>query len=274
MVNLAQACPKGKRVFATAPYEPDEAGEQRVQLPERCVHAGTAKTCSLSVDHHRSRKTGPGFALAVVGCSLHPVSRYTLYPPGHVPYGREAVVPCSASGPLLQEPATGQPVWQTTLFGAAADAADKQWWLSRWSADDRRRRRTQGRRLELAGRLLGIHPEIDARTRERVATRLRVPTMTLRTAARSWAGSWQACGAAILTVLLVLPVDGSLLDRILAAGAVAELWSLPQRWDPARQTWVRARSTGQERPLANASQSRAPPPTTSRNSASAGADLS
>ena len=91
--NLVQACDKSKPVFALAPYESDEAGVLQVVLPERCVFATAAETCSLFVDHHRPRKTGPGFPLAVVGCSGHPLGRYTLYPPGHVAYGRQALVP-------------------------------------------------------------------------------------------------------------------------------------------------------------------------------------
>jgi len=117
--------------------------------------------------------------------------------------------------------------------------------------------------LDLAGKLLGVHPEFDARTRERIATRLWVPTMTLRDAAHRWATSWMARGAAILAVLLALPVDTSLLDRILAAGAVTDLWPPPQRWDPVRRTWVRSRSRCRDRPVASAAPSRAPPPTNS-----------
>ena len=64
----------------------------------------------MYVDHYRARRTGPCFPLAVVGCSRHPLGRYTLYPPGHSPYGRQAVVSCSVSGALLQEATSGQPV--------------------------------------------------------------------------------------------------------------------------------------------------------------------
>lgn len=232
-------------------------------LPQRCVFAAAAETCSLFIDHHRPRKTGPRFPLAVVGCGRHRLGRYTLYPPGHIPYGRQAVVPCSPAGPLLRDPAAGQPVWQATLLGAATEAADGQRWPAHSPAHDERRRRTQGCRLALAGKLLGVHPDLDSRTRQRIATRLRVPTMTLRTAARCWATSWEARGAAILAVLQALPIDGRLLDRILAAGAVTEVWPPPQRWDPLRGTWVRPHSSRPERPVAQASQSRAPPPTNS-----------
>ena len=196
-----------------------------------------------------------------MGCGRHPLGRYTLYPPGHIPYGRETVVPCSPSGPLLRDRTTGQPVWAATLWAAATEAADGQRWPAASPADEVRRRRTQGSRLALAGQLLGVHPELDSRTRERIATRLQVPTMTLREAARGWGTCWQARGAACLAVLLALPIDHSLLDRILAAGAITALWPPPQRWDPGRGTWVRFRSSRAERPGAHPSPSRASPPT-------------
>ena len=262
-LNLVQACDQSKPVFAIAPYAPDDTGALRVVLPQRCADAKAAETCSLFIDHHRDRKTGPGFRLAVVGCSRHPRSRHTLYPPGHIPYGRQAVVPCSPSGPLLRDRATGSPVWEATLLGAAVDAAAGQRWPAHSPADDERRRRTQGCRLDLAGKLFGVHPDLDARTRERIATRLQVPTLRLRDAAGDWATSWQARGGAILAVLPSLPVDASLLDRVLTAGAVTALWPTPQRWDPGRGTWVRPRSSGAKRRGPHALQERAPPPTNS-----------
>ena len=235
----------------------------RPVLPERCVFAVATETCSLSIDHCRARKTGPGFPVAVVRCSRHPIGRFTLYPPGHIPYGRQQVVPCRPSDSLRQDPDTGQPGWQTTLFGAAIDAAQGQRWPAHSPADDTRRRRTQGCRLTRAGTLLGVHPDLDSRTREWVATRLHVPTLTLRDAAGQWAPSWQARGGAIRTVLEALPPNGSLLDRLLGAGAITGLWPSPQRWDPVRRTWVRPRSGGPEHPVASAPASRAPPPTNS-----------
>jgi len=233
----------------------------RAVLPDRCVFAKGTETCSLSVHHYRVRKTGPDHPLAVVGCSCHPFGCFTLYPPGHVPYGRQPVVPCSPSGSVQQD--TGQPEWRDTLFVAALDAARGQRWSAHSPADDVRRRRTQGCRLERAGTLLGVHPDLHARTREWIATRLQVPTMTLRTAAGEWDTSWQARGDAIQTVLQTLPIDGSLLDRLLAAGALTGLWPSPQRWDAARRTWVRPRSHPAEHPSASTSQDRAPPSTKS-----------
>ena len=234
-------------------------------LPARCVYASPWETCSVYVDHRRRRKTGPRFPVAVVGCTVHPVGRHTLYPPGHIPYGREAVVPCSASGPLLRAGETGDPGWARTLFAAAVDAAGGVRWPSDSPADDRRRRRTQGRRLQLAGRLVGVHAELDEGTRERLATGLGVATMTLASGARSWSRSWTQRGAAVRAVLLALAIDGALLDRILAAGVIVGVWTGVRRWEPARGnsgSWVVPRSSPTERSTVVSPRGRSPPPTT------------
>ena len=252
--------------FTTTTYKADKNGVLRPELPSRCVFATGAQTCSIFVDHYRLRKTGPCFPLAVVGCLAHPQRRYTLYPPGHFPYGREPVAPYSASGDLLLDAATGQPLWERTLFAAAVDAAKGEGWPSESPWDDSRRRRTQGCRLQLTGRLLGVHPQLDDGVRERIATRLAVATMRLFTGARTWASGWKMRGSAILAVLLAIPIQTSLLDRLLAAGAVSGLWAMrrPQRWDADRGTWVMAPpppSEHSEHPDATAPRGRGPPPT-------------
>ncbi len=253
--------------FATTTYKAGNDGALRPDLPSRCVFATGAQTCSIFVDHYRLRKTGPCFPLAVVGCSAHRQGRYTLYPPGHFPYGRKPVAPYSPSGELLLDVATRRPPWETTLFAAAVDAANGERWSSESLWDDPRRRRTQGHRLELTGRLLGVHPKLEDEVRERIATRLAVATMTLLTGAKTWAVDWKMRGEAILAVLLSIPIQVSLLDRMLAAGAVSGLWAkrFPRRWDADRGTWVIAAlppSKHTEHPRVPATQNRDPPPTT------------
>ena len=214
-------------------YRSVEEGLLRPVMPARCVFAQDRERCRFRVHHYRSRKTGPCFALAVVGCLAHPDGRYTLYPAGHVPYGRVAVAPVSASGTLYLHEATGRPRWEATLHAAALDAAGGVRWSEESPFDDLRRRRTQGRRLDLAGHLLGVHPSMEARIRERVATRLSVPLMTLGEASRSWGTSWTSRGRAILAVLDAIPVQASLPGRILAAGAAGGLWAEPRWWGHA-----------------------------------------
>ena len=130
--------------FATTNYEADEDGTLHAVLPSRCVYATGEQTCAMFVDHYRKRKTGPCYAVAVVGCRVHGKRRYTLYAAGHYPYGRVAVVPYSAGGELLWGADRGGPPWQATLFGAAQDAARGQMWPSEqnwWQRRDARRRR-------------------------------------------------------------------------------------------------------------------------------------
>jgi len=91
-----------------------------------------------------------------------------------------------------------------------------------------------------------------------------VPTMTLIGGARSWASSWKLRGAAILAVLVALPNEISLLERMLDAGALSGLWAHPRRWEVRRMRWVKQRgpgSRGSEHHGAGGSRSRAPPPT-------------
>ena len=69
-------------------------------------------------------------------------------------------------------------------------------------------------------------------------------------------------GAAILAVLLALPIQATLLDRMGAAGAMGGLWPEPRRWEAARATWVVVRSPHPEHPTTSSPRSRSPPPTT------------
>ena len=253
--------------FVTTTYEADPDGMLRAQLPSRCVFATGAQTCSIFLDHYRLRKTGPGHPVAVIGCGVHPYGRYTLYPPGHVPYGRQPVAAYYPSGQLVLDTESGGPRWERTVFAAALDAAKGESWPAegRWFEEaDPRRRQTQARGLQLAGRLVGVHPELEDTVRERVATRLAVPTMTLIGGAGSWAKSWKLRGEAILEVLEAIPKEASLLDRLLSAGAASGLWGQPRRWEARRGCWVGNRwlgSRGSEQRGAGRSHSRGPPST-------------
>lgn len=255
-------------VFATVPYEPDERGFLRAVVPTRCPFAAPGEPgCHVAVRHRRDRKTGPCFPIAVVQCSAHPLHSFTLYPPGHFPYGRRPLVSSSVSGPLLLDPATKQPTWAGTVLQAAADAAEAVRWAPHSVTEAPAVRRTQGRHLDLAGLLLGVHPELDDGERERIATRLRVPTMVVRAAASMWPVSWTTRGAAIVLVLAAVPVDGSLLDRLVSAGYAAGLWARPRRWAPPT-SWMLARPTTPQSAAPSDSRCRAPPATTSRGAPS------
>ena len=196
--------------------------------------------------------------------------------------GKAVVGPCNGATAVGGDAVrTGQPPWEATLFAAAQDAKKGDLWPAevRWfdENDDAGRRGTQGRHLEVAGRLTGVHRQLEQRQRERIAVRLGVATLTLIAGARRWGRSLQSRGEAILEVLAAIPIGASLLDRLLAAGALSGLWnssqprSAPQRWDALRGSWViapgaesaRSASEPVERRAAVAAQQRAPPHTSS-----------
>jgi hypothetical protein len=239
-----------RKPFVVVPYVANAQGVLRAVLPQHCIHAGPNEqgSCHMVIGYYRHRKTGPCFPIAVAGCSTHAKGRYTLYPPGHVPYSRAAIVAVSsapdAETPLVNAD-TGRrdPSWESTVFGAAIDAAAGQ----RWPCDriaprvkDERRRRTQGRRLELAGRIVGVHPQLAPPRQQRIAARLRVATLTLRTASKQWGSSWTHRGAAVMAAVVTIAVDASMLDRVLAAGHLAGAWPAANRWSPRRGEWIRS----------------------------------
>lgn len=245
----------GKPFLVTA-YEPDENGKLAGLVPDRCIAAEPGQQCRLRVDHYRQRKTGPCFAVAVVRCAAHNHA-FTLYPPGHYPYGRIAAAPVAPDGSLLRQAdeslgkqtsespsapsrtteaaKTQLPVdWSQTLFGAAQDAERGQAWPRRGPA----LWRTQGRWVRLGARLLGIESPADDDERQRhceqMAGLLGVPTQRLLDASQRYQDSagYRGRGAAVMGIVWQLPLLRTLSERILAAGAIAGLWGRPSRWDP------------------------------------------
>jgi hypothetical protein len=238
--------------FLVTTYVPDEQGRLVAKVPERCPAVKTGEPCQLRVNHCRERKTGPCFPLAVVRCSTHQVA-FTVYPPGHYPYGRVAVAPAAPDGELLRKgdadatetsnaegDAVSRPLdWVLSVFSAAQDASQGQ----AWPRESPARWRTQGRWLQLGARLLGIGPVADdvadeQRHREQMAETLGVPALHLLEGARRFRLSrgYRERGRAVVEVLQQLPVPRSLSERLLAAGAIAGLWGRPSRWDPGGRT--------------------------------------
>jgi hypothetical protein len=188
------------------------------------------------VDHYRERKTGPKLALAVARFRVH-LHAFTLYPAGHVPYGRRAVAPAAPDGSVLwrgdAERGQDAPAWETTVFEAGLDARRGLRWSRSSPSKDSRRRRTQDRMLVLGATLLGL-AEMDSGTRERIAERLGVACLEVLDRARGyrWAQTFRVQGRLIVESLERLPVRRSLCDDLLVCGAIAGLWGRPSRWDP------------------------------------------
>jgi len=207
-------------------------------MPPSCVHASKGDpACVLVVHHQRERKAGPQIPLTVVQCQTHRRA-FTLYPLGHVPYGRLAVAPVTLDGQVLfsteSQPAAGdrRPAWRATQLGAAFAAidaptvklTDQRWWATQTSE-----------RLAQSAALLGIHPGLSVPDADAIAFRLEIPRLVLRQAADDYAHvrGRAARGRVLVGVLDQLGADACLLDRILAAGVCAGCWGTVTRWDPA-----------------------------------------
>ncbi len=219
-----------------APYLPDSEGRLIAQRPEvgPCSDHDE-QPCRLALDHERSRTTGPCFPLAVLRCRIHEIA-FTVYPPGHVPYGRVALAPVAPDGHALISPHRGAHRFEHTLFEAALDAAEHQAWPQ--SAEDGYlipRFPTQMHRLVRACRLLGVEPTLEAEARQCLGSILGVAGQHLHDGAvqiQQQLG-YHNRGKAVVGVLEALRWTGmALFDRLAACGAQAGLWSVPQRWDP------------------------------------------
>jgi hypothetical protein len=134
------------RPFATVAYVRGGAAVlEPAVMPPSCVHASPGDpACVLVVHHVRERKAGPQIPVTVAQCRTHRRS-FTLYPLGHVPYGRLAVAPVTLDGEVVLstqcEPTAGDrrsPAWRATQLGAAFAAVDdptvkltdRRWWMT------------------------------------------------------------------------------------------------------------------------------------------------
>jgi hypothetical protein len=90
------------RPFATAAYVPGRAAVlEPAVMPPSCVHASKGDpACVLVVHHTRERKAGPQIPVTVLQCRTHRRA-FTLYPLGHIPYGRLAVAPVTLDGQVV-----------------------------------------------------------------------------------------------------------------------------------------------------------------------------
>jgi hypothetical protein len=231
----------GPRPFVTVAYVPGRAATLGpAVMPQSCVHASKGDAaCALVVHHVRARKTGPQVPVTVMQCRTHRRS-FTLYPLGHIPYGRVAVAPVGLDGEVLfatesERLADGKraPAWRATRFGPAFAAVhdptvkltDPRWWVTETPE-----------RLAQSAALLGVHPALSVPMADEIAFRLEIPRLVLRQAADEYARArGRADRGRVLVGVLGELGDACLLDRVLAVGACAGCWGSVTRWDVA--TW-------------------------------------
>jgi hypothetical protein len=202
--------------------------------------------CRLSEHHRRERKTGPCFPLVVLLCREHGHA-FTLYPPGHAPYQRRAVLRLGPDGSaVVGEGERRETLWEyeSTLFeaalwahggraGARESGADPPslWWS------------TQGRHLGLAARLVGISRGQDRRDRETLSGTLVVDALLLHEEACrvETQPGYRTLGQAICRVLKALRGGAPLrARRLLGCGLLIGHWGEPLHWDALRRRFVRS----------------------------------
>lgn len=169
--------------FVTTPYVVGRDGRVEPRLPgEGPCRDRDGCPCRLALDHWRLRKTGPCFALAVVRCAAHELG-FTLYPPGHVPYGRRAIAPVAPDGapvcPADCSDDASAVSFEGTYFEAALDAARGQAWDRHCPGGSDRWWQTQRRQLARGMRWLGAEPAQAVEIREVLAAALRTPDLLL-----------------------------------------------------------------------------------------------
>jgi hypothetical protein len=184
------------------------------------------------VDHVRERKTGPCFPLTVLACGRHGVG-FTLYPPGHVPYGRVQVVPVAPDGRAIVDLPRGAEAFEGTVFEATLCASKGAAWDRERAGGSERWWGTQWRRQAVGVRICGVAPALGEADREAVAAALEVELLLLREQAQSIAShpGYRSRGQGVSAVLGRLAVGPCLLSRLMASGHLAGLWGPPLWWD-------------------------------------------
>ena len=235
--------PSARRFFVTTGYFPGTGGILEPAMPTTCPQASPrGKRCDVRPHFLRPRKTGPRFPLTVARCHIHDCS-FTLYPPAFGPYLRAPVLHLAPDGtaPLSEtRDRQGLEAFEGTLFQAAIDGERRKAWArdsldgvpDRWWS-------TQGRRIGLAMRLLGIARDIDARLRERIASVLSLDHLFLRDQSRAEKDGYHARASAVCAVLRRLTQSATAALRLLFVGRLIGHWGAPRHWDQRRQVLAR-----------------------------------
>lgn len=236
--------PRARRDFIVTPYYPDASATLEPLRPTLCPWMSSKESCSLSEHHRRERKTGPCFPLVVLVCRVHGHA-FTLYPPGHAPYQRWAVLRLGPDGSVVVGEGEREKLWEyeSTLFEAARWARagraggresgvdpPELWWS------------TQGRHLQLAARLVGVSRGQDRRDRDTVAETLAVDALLLHEQARLVVTrpGYRILGQAICRVLGALRGGALRARRLLLCGYLVGHWGEPLHWDAVRRCFRRS----------------------------------
>ncbi len=224
---------KKNRMYIISEYHADDKGTFRPELPDSGpCHAWDDCPCKIINNYFRHRKTGVLFPLLVVKCEIHNKG-FTIYPPGHFPYGRQPLAPVAPDGDLMVEK-KGVERFEGTFFDAALDAARGHAWpCASEEGSLTSRLSTQNRHLSSIALMLGIQPGLHKGLREDIARVLALPGQLLHDSTaniRDFTDA-QSKGRAICCILNAIEESTLIFERLAEAGAKVCLWPPPMRWD-------------------------------------------
>ncbi len=256
------------RFFVCSPYSLNEStGKFECETPDKCplgITKGNHEACKIACNHHRNRKTGPRIPLAVLECNIHN-SYFTVYPPGHVPYGRKALVSDIALDGchVKSETEETSDLFGESLFDAPLRASQGVFYPKEGSCDpfdscyD-----TQLNHIKKAALILGILPEDKAPKCIHIMEILNLPHSLQAEpfscfSDQEW--DYRKTSQLICNILSRLPADKRF-ERLVACGALSELWPSLCIWNPDTKKLYESTYCRRVKAYKTGSADRAPPP--------------
>jgi hypothetical protein len=204
------------------------------------IELGAQHTCVVSFNYRRERKTGPCIPLTIVRCITHNVS-FTIYPPGHVPYGREPIANIALDGfqiePELEDTISNS--FEGSLFDASLKASQGTFYPKEgpyklpMSCYD-----TQLNHIKKSATLLGLTAIDQVLGHEHIAEILNIPRqfqIELSSLTHSTAWNYIKTGQSICKILENLPRD-CLFERLASCGFICGIWPPLYIWNAETRT--------------------------------------
>ncbi len=228
--------------FVCSPYFPAKTdGTLTCEIPDVCplgIQLGEQHTCIVSFNYRRERKTGPCIPLVIVQCLTHNIS-FTIYPPGHVPYGREPLVDIALDGFQIESESESEKdaavnSFAGTLFDGALMASQGFFYPKEGPYDlpmicyD-----TQLNHIRKSALLLGIAEAYQVPHNEHIAEVLNIPRQFQIGQFSHIPGQpWNSkkSGKAIRQMLENVPRD-CLFERLASCGFMCGIWPPLHIWD-------------------------------------------
>ena len=203
------------------------------------VELGQQHTCVVSFNYRRERKTGPCIPLTIVRCLTHNVN-FTIYPPGHVPYGREPLTDIALDGfqfEVALENETISNAFEGTLFDSALKASQGLFYPKQGPYElpticyD-----TQLNHIKKTALLLGISATDQVSNHEHIAETLNIPRQfQIGQSSHSTAWNYKKTGQSIRQLLEKLPRD-CLFERLASCGFICGIWPPLYIWNTETRT--------------------------------------